>query len=299
MKKVLLTGGTGFLGRHAIPELLKKNYEVHLVSRRPQKEKNIFSHNCDLLSDSEIKELLPKIRPTHLLHFAWYVEPGKFWTSQENRSWEAASVKLFKHFAENGGVRAVFAGSCAEYDWSHDFLSEKNTPLTPKTLYGISKNTLRESLENASYQMNIPFAWGRIFFLYGPHEARQRLVSEAINNLLQNKPFPCTDGKQERDFMHVADVARAFVEVLESDYTGALNIASSKMVSIRQVVQTIGKILGKIKLIQWGAYPTPPDDPPRLAAEIKILREQIHFTPKYDLKTGLKQTIDWWKTKYS
>lgn len=297
MKRVLLTGGTGFLGKHAIPELVARNYEVHAVSRRSQKEKDVVWHVCDLLSEDESKKLLEKVKPTHLLHFAWYVEPGKFWTAEENRLWVDASEKLFQNFTANGGERAVFAGSCAEYDWSFDVLSEKNTPLNARTLYGISKNSLREDLEKMAREWKISFAWGRIFFLYGPYEARRRLVSETIWNLLKNKPAPCTDGRQERDFMHVEDVARGFVETLESGYEGALNIASGETVRIRQVVETIGEILGKSELIQWGAYPTAADDPPRLSADVEVLRKKVKFVPRYNLREGLEETVEWWKAK--
>ncbi|MFZ5806663.1 MAG: NAD-dependent epimerase/dehydratase family protein [Verrucomicrobiota bacterium] len=294
MKKALLTGARGFIGRQAIPFLLERGYEVHAVGRTEQNISNVIFHACDLLND-DAQKLISKIKATHWLHFAWYVTPGKFWSSPENVTWTTASMRLFEHFAEAGGKRIMAAGTCAEYDWKHDFLSEIKTPLLPHTLYGMAKNSLREMIQKASAQTGISFAWGRIFFLYGPHEAKGRLVSELITKLLRNEPAPCTHGKQERDFMHVTDVARAFVETLESDHEGAVNIASGKTVTIAEVAQTIGNIIGRPELIQLGAYPTIENDPPRLAADTKILNKKIGFKPAYSLQAGLEETVEWWK----
>lgn len=297
MKKVLVTGASGFIGRHAIPFLKEREFEVHGVSRKKSDVEDVVFHECDLLNDAETQKLISEIKPSHLLHFAWYVTPGKFWNAPENLTWVTASIRLFEHFSENGGKRAVFAGTCAEYDWRHDVLSEEKTPLLPKTPYGMAKNSLREMIQKASKQVGISSAWGRIFFLYGPHEARKRLVSELINKLMENQPAPCTHGKQERDFMHVADVARAFVETLESSYEGAVNIASGEITTIKEVAEKIGEIIGKPELIQLGAYPTPENDPPRMAADTKILNKKIGFTPTYSLQSGLEETIEWWKSR--
>ena len=297
MKKVIVTGASGFLGRQTLGPLVERGFEVHAVSRDVPKKmsEQIYYHACDILDEQSTEKLFKEIAPTHLIHCAWYVEPGKFWTAVENLSWVAASIRMFESFARHGGKRAVFAGTCAEYDWSHDFLSENKTPLHPSTLYGICKDSLHKMLEKASVPMGVSLAWGRLFFLYGPHEAPRRLVSEIISGLLQGKSVPCTEGHQKRDFMHIEDAGRAFVEVLESAHEGAVNIASGQNVSIGELAQEIGKLIGRSELLKFGAYPTPPNDPMRLGADTRILHEKVGFKPRYDLQSGLKQTIDWWR----
>src|ERR1700722_19624324 len=116
MNRVLLTGSSGFIGRHAVDELARLGYEVHVTSRQKSDLSGAITHQVDLLDAHQTADLLRAIKPTHLIHFAWYVEHGKYWTSLSNLDWVAASVGLFKSFAENGGRRAVFAGTCAEYD---------------------------------------------------------------------------------------------------------------------------------------------------------------------------------------
>ena len=129
-RRVLLTGASGFIGRHVVPLLKSREFEVHAISRS----------RADLLIPGVAAALVESIRPTHLLHLAWNAEPGRFWTAPDNLDWVAASLGLHRSFAALGGGRAVFAGSCAEYDWTHSLLDEAATPCAPATLYGIAKD---------------------------------------------------------------------------------------------------------------------------------------------------------------
>src|SRR6202790_4494362 len=107
---------------------------------------------------------------------------------------------------------------------------ENSTPLLPTTLYGTSKHALERMLHSSSQQMGFSSAWGRIFFLYGPHEEPSRLVAYVVQSLLRAEPALCSDGNQVLDFVHVEDVASAFVALLESKVEGPVNIASGRAV---------------------------------------------------------------------
>lgn len=298
-KKVLLTGANGFIGRHAIPFLVKLGYEVHAVfypnDSGLNEGKNIFLHRCNLLNMEEQKQLLAKIKPTHLLHFAWYAVPGKYWTSIENLRWVQASINLLIDFIENGGTRTVFAGSCAEYDWSYGYCSEGITPTRPQTLYGTCKDSLQEILSQFSKQTGISSAWGRIFFLYGPYEAKIRLIPSVVISLLQNQPARCTHGNQIRDFLHVEDVASAFVRLLESNIEGPINIASGQPIALKTVVKQIAIYLKQLDLLELGSIPVPDNEPSLLVANVERLTKEVGWTPHYTLNKGLMQTIEWWR----
>jgi nucleoside-diphosphate-sugar epimerase len=232
-----------------------------------------------------------------LLHFSWYAVPGKYWNSPENLRWVQASLSLVQAFATNGGRRAVMAGTCAEYDWSYGYCSERVTPLTPATLYGVCKHATQQVFCTYAEQAGFSAAWGRIFFLYGPREHPSRLVASTILSLLNGQPARCSHGNQMRDFMHVQDVASAFVMLLNGDVTGSVNIASGQPVRLRDVIYRIGDQMNRRDLIQLGAIPAAANEPPLLVADTQRLRVDVGWQPRYDLDAGLAQTIDWWRDR--
>lgn len=297
-KKVLLTGAAGFIGRHAIPLMAEKGYEVHAVdsiAQPPFKQKlNIFWHQCDLLNAVQQKHLIAEIKPTHLLHFAWHTTPGKYWTSLENFRWVQSSLSLLQEFHSHGGSRIVMAGTCAEYDWKHEHYSEQTTPLAPATLYGTCKHSLQSMLNSFCKETGLSSAWGRIFFLYGPHEHPARLVPSVIRSLLRGETARCSHGKQIRDFLHVEDVADAFVTLLESEVTGPVNIASGQPVALKDVICKIADKMNRRDLVQLGAIPAPADEPALLVADVSRLMSEVGWKSKYTLEDGLSATIDWW-----
>lgn len=299
MKKVLITGARGFIGRHCLPSLLAANFdEVHAVSSQvaTKIDGDVRWHQADLLDNLQASKLLSKVKPTHLLHFAWYAKPGEYWTSPENRRWLVASQKLLAEFAAQGGARFVGAGTCAEYDWSYGVLSERKTPLAPQSVYGENKRALQQTLDAEGKRLGISTAWGRIFFLYGPHEYPQRLVSSVILSLLHDQPALCTLGHQRRDFLHVQDVADAFVALLQSDVTGPVNIASGEAVMVKEIVERIAHKLDREGLLRLGARPLSPNEPPLLVADVARLKDEVGWYPRYGLERGLEQTISWWRT---
>jgi nucleoside-diphosphate-sugar epimerase len=254
-------------------------------------------HRADLLDPQQVASLIEVVQPTDLLHLAWSTKPGQYWTSPENFRWVQASLNLLQCFALHGGKRIVVAGTCAEYDWQYGYCSEETTPLGYRGAYGTCKRSLHRLLEEFAKQAALKAAWGRVFFFYGPHEHPSRLVASVVTSILRNEPARCSHGEQMRDFLHVQDVADAFVALLRSDVSGAVNIASGRAVSIKEMVGRIAEVVGRPATIEWGALPAPEDDPPVLVADVKRLTDTVGWRPRYDLDSGLKQTIEWWRNE--
>jgi nucleoside-diphosphate-sugar epimerase len=292
-----MTGASGFLGRHCLPALLARGYEVHAAGRRGGGDASSGArwHEVDLLDAERVAKLVEEVAPTDLLHLAWYAVPGKFWTASENLSWVRASLNLLEEFARRGGRRVVMAGTCAEYDWTDGLCDESRTPLRPATLYGASKRALQLVVEAYARQTGLSAAWGRLFFLYGPHEYPERLVSSAICRLLKGERVPCTHGTQRRDFLYIQDAAEAFVALLASEVEGAVNIASGEALELREVVNKIADRLGGRSLVDFGALEAAAGEPPLLLAEVGRLRGEVGWRPRFTLDEGLERTIEWWR----
>jgi nucleoside-diphosphate-sugar epimerase len=295
VKRVLVTGATGFVGRQALGPLQDRSFEIHAMARGPQPETDVTWHAVDLLDAPQLERIVSEVRATHLLHLAWYAVHGSYWRSPENLRWVEASSRLVRAFRDAGGSRVVIAGTCAEYDWNSGLCREDVTPMRPQSLYGVAKDALHRIVAAYGDEVGMSMAWGRIFFSYGPHENPDRLVASVIRSLLAGAPAAVTEGNQARDFLHVADVGSAFAALLDSDVDGPVNIASGEAQPVREVVKLVGDIVGRPELLRFGALPTPVGEPPVLAAAVRRLRDEVGWRPDRTLAAGLAETVDWWR----
>jgi nucleoside-diphosphate-sugar epimerase len=301
VRRVLLTGASGFVGRHASAALRERGFEVHALTSRGSRAPRIGAdvtawHGVDLLDPVAAETVVRRLAPTHLLHLAWYAQHGLFWTSTENVRWVEASLRLLRAFGEAGGERAVVAGTCAEYDWSAASpCVERTSPLAPATLYGICKHAVRLVGEAWCEQNGVELAWGRIFFLYGPAEHPARLVPSVARAVLAGQPAPCSHGRQLRDFLYSADVADAFAALLDSRVQGPVNIGSGERTSIGELVGLVGAAAGDSGLVRLGELSARADEPIELLADVGRLREEVGWAPRLTLAEGVDRTVRWWR----
>jgi nucleoside-diphosphate-sugar epimerase len=297
VSSVLLTGARGFVGSNAIDPLLAAGHEVHAVSRLPGKRKDVQWHSVDLLDPRAVEVLVEQIRPEMLLHFAWYAEHGLFWNATENLDWVGATLRLMQCFSENDGRRAVVAGTCAEYGWGESPCSEACTKLLPATLYGVAKNATNQVASAFARERRFELAWGRIFFVYGPGENPRRLLPTVARNLIAGRAADTTDGEQIRDFMHVADVARGFVALLDSPVTGSVNVASGQPVKVRRLIELVAESVGGPDLVRRGALARSPGDPESIVADVTRLNVEVGYQPRVDLERGVTEVVEWWQNQ--
>jgi nucleoside-diphosphate-sugar epimerase len=306
LKRVLVTGAGGFIGRSSIAPLERMGFEVHAVFSGaapgpiPTALAGAFTHVADLLSERQVAVLLKRVAPTHLLHFAWIATPGIYWRSADNFRWLAASQNLLQGFRALGGIRAVMAGSCVEYDWSKaGVCSETSSPMadesTALTPYAATKIALQKALAQFAREEHLSSAWGRIFFQFGPHEHPDRLVPSVIRHLLENQEALCTHGRQIRSFLHVADVGAAFAQLLESDVQGPVNIGSDERIALADLIDRIALEIGRPDLVRLGARSAPTEEPPLLVPDVHRLRDEVHWRPQFSLNEGLRDAIGWWR----
>lgn len=301
MSVVLVTGASGFIGRHAVAALTAAGHEVHGVARHEPADAAAAWHKVDLLDSAARRSLIAEVRPSHLLHLAWETRHGYFWEAPENLDWVAATLDLVRCFHAAGGNRMVLAGSCAEYDWSPEGLDdglcrERETPCRPTSLYGMAKHVAHQLTAAYAARNGMSHAWGRMFLAYGPHEADARLVPSVVLSLLAGKRVKLGDGNKRRDFMDARDAGAAFAALLASPVEGPVNIASGACLTIADVAGRLGHLIGKEDdLLDFGALAPRANDPPHLCADVARLTAEVGFVPGYDPERGLADAVAWWR----
>jgi nucleoside-diphosphate-sugar epimerase len=293
--RVLLTGASGFVGSHCLDALVRQGCEVIPAARRPPPQSELGWRQVDLLDPQQATALVRATRPTHLLHLAWEVTPGAYWTSPLNWQWLDASRHLLEAFAAHGGQRAVMVGTCAEYGAASAVCHEGHTPLAPTSVYGACKAALGITLPvfGSSYGLRST-AWARLFYLYGPREQPRRLVPSVIRSLRRGERRRCPSGAAVRDYVYIEDAADALVTLLGSDVSGAINVATGQGVRIADLLTAVGRQIGRECLLDFGADDAVNDEPAELVADVGRLRRELGWRPSVDLEDGARRTVEWW-----
>ena len=285
----MLTGASGFVGRALVGPLAARGFAVHAVARRaPPDPAGATWHAADLLDAGAARALVRDLRPAVLVHAAWYVEHGKFWTAPENDDWVQASEALAAAFAEAGGRRLLGIGSCAEYA---DVASADDAPwpesraLDPATPYGRAKAELAARLARRG---GVELAWARLFLMFGPGEPPARLVPSVARALAEGEPARTASGRPVRDFASTRFLGQALAALAASRVTGPVNVASGEGRAIADVARFLAREAGREDLLRLGAFPDRPNEVPAMVADIGRLRREVGFTTPPEVERDLR-----------
>ena len=288
MKRVLVTGASGLIGREVLQPLLDAGFEVYAISRHTTAWPKINWITGNLFDDGFIVRTMRSVKPTHLLNLAW-AATGDYLTSEENVRFLSAGVTLARAFAEVGGTRAVYAGSCLEYELRPARLTETSSLDVEKYAYTRCKDELRRQASEIFRSAGVSFCHGRIFYVFGRNEIRTRLTGLVIEKLAHGETVEIRSGPLRRDYVYSRDVAGAFVALLESRAEGVVNICTGRSVSIHDYVLTLAKLLGREDLVSFVNCCA--GQPPLIVGDNQRLMSEVGFTPTYDVEDALREVV--------
>jgi nucleoside-diphosphate-sugar epimerase len=292
-ERILVTGASGFIGRHISALLQARGFEVHALARQaPVLAPGIHSHGADLLREDEARRLIADIRPAIIIHAAWYVAHGRFWSAPENTDWLEASTALAAYAAEAGTRRFIGLGTCAEYateagDDAYPWPESRR--IAPATPYGEAKAALAARLaKTAAGRAGFGFAWARLFHLFGPGENPARLVPSIMLALREGREAHCSSGRPVRDFISTPSCAAALAALAVSNVQGPVNIASGAPITIAAMARLVAQIAGRPDLLKLGALEDRPNEAPYMVAHTGRLRREVGFAAPVSLAAELR-----------
>lgn len=272
-KKILVTGARGFIGKY-----LQKELEGDYLWT---------PYEGDALQEDWMN-YMQRVRPEGLVHLAWITGPG-YSDSEKNLLFLQKGIEMYRAFYACGGERAVFVGTEQEYARTSEPLGE-DSPLAPKSLYAICKESLGRALLEESRLRGNSFAWCRLFFVYGEGEKPQRLMPSLINGLLRGENVTCSWGRFVRDYLHVSDVARALRCCLEHEGVDAVNIAGGRQTTIEEIAAEVQRQIGGAGKIAFRSREECADQPERVWADVSRL-ESFGWRRQVSLEEGIAREI--------
>jgi dTDP-6-deoxy-L-talose 4-dehydrogenase (NAD+) len=264
--RIVVTGATGFIGKHLIKYLTDRGLKPIGVGRNPKKLKEISntfgipSIECDIKSPGN-NRLLNFDKPDIVIHLAWgalhnYNSPVHI---EEELP---AHYNFLKKLITNGAKRVIVAGTCLEYGLQNGVLSEDSFT-DPVTAYAIAKDALRRYLWVLQKQVSYSLIWLRYFYMYGPGQSEKSLLSQLDSAINSGEPvFNMSKGEQVRDYLAIEEAARITAFIAKSNKAdGIFNICSGKPVSIRRLVEKRKTELRSDIVLNLGAVAYPDYEP--------------------------------------
>ena len=304
--KVLITGGTGFIGSNFVYKFLELGCEIHLIVRsnsnfwriKPVKNK-IKLHYINLFYKEEVEKFITTLKPQIILHFAAYGVSSR--ERQDSKKMIntnlIGTINLVNACKKISFDCFINTGSSSEYGIKDKPMKEKDL-LEPVNLYGITKAAATMYCQYIAKTYNLPIVTLRLFNVYGYFEEKQHLISTVIQSCIENTQLKLSSPKSIRDFIFIEDIIDVYLKVISniSKIKGEiLNIGTGQQTSIIRIVKLVNEITqSKVMPEDNQAKPTQIESQ-KCVADISKVKKTLNWQPKYNIKKGLKKDISWFK----
>lgn len=303
MKKVIVTGGSGFIGANLTRRLLRDGQEVHLLLRKGYKTwriadifKQVHPHIVDLQNATALKRLFTMIEPDWIFHTAAY---GAYSTQNDLDEMIETNITGLSNLLEaaklSGFDAFVNTGSSSEYGY-RDTAPKETDCLDPNSHYAITKAAATHLCQYTAktYRLHIPTL--RLYSAYGPYEEPTRLMPTLLAHALKKRLPPLVNPKIARDFVHVEDIVDAYLLAAKhktKELGPVYNIGSGTQTNMKKLVELSKKLFKITEKPRWGSMVNRSWDTSNWVSNSNKARKVLGWKPKFSLQQGLSSTYTW------
>ena len=299
---ILITGASGFIGSNLTRYFIKKNYKINLLLRKKsnywrindllKKSRNFY---LDLCNKNEINDAINKIKPKTIFHLAAY---GAYPFQNNFRKIKSvnldSTIHLLQACEKHGFSKFINTGSSSEYGFKNKSMSE-NDILSPNSYYAVFKSAGSMYCQYEAITKKLPIVTIRPFHVYGPYEESSRFIPTLIMNFFYNKCPPLVSPNISRDMIFIDDVINYYLKASVTDKINGeiLNLGSGKKTTIKQIFFLTKQLMQKKIEPEWGSMKNRKWDQNIWLANMKKTNKMLSMKVKFDLKIGLRKTIEW------
>jgi dTDP-6-deoxy-L-talose 4-dehydrogenase (NAD+) len=296
--KLWVTGARGFIGRQLVGLALQAGHQVWAPVRpgpvlsdgraAPLAQPHVFE--LDFGDATEVASWIERTSPDLIVHLAWYAKPNDYLSAHENVDSLATTLAFAKTALLAGCRNLVGVGTCLEYAPLSAPRTEEDL-LEPKSLYARCKHAAHLVLSELFERRGARLTWARLFHMHGPGEHPLRLIQSVAAALRQGRPFSLSPGDQVRDHLDVRDVASALLHLATTDLAGPVNVCSGNPVTLRTVIETVGRVVGRPELLRFGERPYSQGEVMNLAGRADRLLGTGWRPAHTDLEQSIRESI--------
>jgi nucleoside-diphosphate-sugar epimerase len=307
MKKVFITGGTGFIGANLVRRLLNDGHDLNLLVRPGYTSwriqdilKDIIIYTIDLCNKNKLEETIKKVKPDWVFHLAAYgAYPWQTDLTQMLQTNILGTINLVEICSHEGYESFISAGSSSEYGFKQFAPSEVEW-LEPNSNYAVTKASASLFCCYTAQSRNLPVYTLRLYSVYGPYEEPKRLIPALIRSGMKSELPPLVNPDISHDFIYVDDVVDAFILVANQSNQKAgtiYNIGSGIQTPLYKVVELTRQVFNLQVQPNWNSMSQRNWDTYTWIANIRKANDELNWKPKFTLEQGFMKTVQWYFRK--